>query len=94
MPNISPTVGLMVALLAALSWTACDRSVGQPQGQPQTGAGKQGYLSLPSSPCPDIFRYLFDGNEWFGMLEVPYLDTQETIKLNVLLSVQAQLTTV
>lgn len=46
------------------------------------------------SPCPDLFQYRFDGAEWYGVTELPSPQLGQTIKLNVLLSLRAQLPTV
>lgn len=50
--------------------------------------------SEPASPCPDLFQYRFDGAEWYGVTELPSPQLGQTIKLNVLLSLRAQLPTV
>lgn len=46
--------------------------------------------NLPSSPCPNVFQYKFDGNSWFGELEVasPAIEQREVILL-VSLSLRA-----
>lgn len=46
------------------------------------------------SPCPELFQYRFDGAEWYGVAELPSPQLGQTIKLNVLLSLRAQLPTV
>lgn len=46
------------------------------------------------TPCPDIFQYRYDGGEWIGMVEIPSPPLGQTIKLNVMLSLRAQLPTV
>lgn len=56
--------------------------------------GQSGYQQTPDSPCPNIFRYHYDGNEWQGIVDVPYNSLAQTIKLNVMLTVKAQLPTV
>lgn len=61
---------------------------------PELCGGQGGYQQTPASPCPDLFRYRYDGNEWHGMLEIPFASLGQTIKLNVMLSLKAQLPTV
>lgn len=56
--------------------------------------GQVGYQQTPDSPCPHLFRYHYDGNEWQGIVDVPYNSLAQTIKLNVMLTVKAQLPTV
>lgn len=46
------------------------------------------------SPCPELFQYRFDGAEWYGVAELPSPQLGQTIKLNMLLSLRAQLPTV
>lgn len=56
--------------------------------------GQNGYQQAPDSPCPHLFRYHWDGSEWQGILDVPYNSLAQTIKLNVMLTIKAQLPTV
>lgn len=46
--------------------------------------------NLPSSPCPRVFQYKFDGEEWYGELDVPSppIEHREVI-LQVSLSLRA-----
>lgn len=46
--------------------------------------------NLPSSPCPELFQYKFNGNDWYGELELPSpkIDQREVI-LQVSLSLRA-----
>lgn len=50
--------------------------------------------NLPPSPCPNLFQYMHDGNEWFGLAELPSGPLGQTTKINVMLSLGAQLPTV
>lgn len=56
--------------------------------------GQGGYQVTPDSPCPALFRYQYDGNEWQGVLDVPYNALAQTIKVNVMLTVKARLPSV
>lgn len=49
--------------------------------------------NLPQSPCPHVFEYEYDGNEWFGVITVssPRLDQKEVI-LHLALSLRASTT--
>ena len=38
------------------------------------------------SPCPNYFRYTFNGKEWFGLLAVPPLPLGRTFHMKVFLS--------
>lgn len=47
-------------------------------------------ISVPrmyTSPCPNYFRYTFNGKEWFGMLAVPSLALGKTFHMKVFLSI-------
>ena len=46
------------------------------------------------SPCPQLFQYRFDGQQWFGILEIPSPQVGQTVKLNIKMSLRAQLPTV
>lgn len=39
------------------------------------------------SPCPNYFRYTFNGKEWFGLLAVPPLPLGRTFHMRVFLSI-------
>lgn len=39
------------------------------------------------SPCPNSFRYTFNGNEWFGLMALPSKQLGKTMKIKLLLSV-------
>lgn len=46
--------------------------------------------NMPSSPCPSIFLYKFDGNKWYGELQIESPSAnQREITLQVSLSVPA-----
>jgi len=53
-----------------------------------------GQIGPEQSPCPDLFQYIFNGNEWYGIIEGPNPSTKHTIHLKVTLSLAAQLSTV
>lgn len=40
-------------------------------------------ISLPENPCPDIFKYQQDGNNTFGVLELPTPENKMEIILKV-----------
>lgn len=47
-------------------------------------------ISVPrayTSPCPNYFRYTFNGHEWFGLLAVPSLPLGRTFHMKVFMSV-------
>lgn len=48
---------------------------------------------MPISPCPKIFQYRFDGNEWFGLIAVRHPDVQ-ALQIRVTLSMRGKPTTV
>lgn len=52
-----------------------------------TGQGQQ-------SPCPDIFQYRYDGNEWSGYMEIQGPQIGQSIHLVLYLSLKARLSTV
>lgn len=49
---------------------------------------------IPLSPCPNIFIYQHDGIEWFGMTQIPSAPFGQATKLEVILSLRAQLPSV
>lgn len=49
---------------------------------------------IPETPCPALFQYDFNGNEYFGIIELPSPRIGQTVKLNVIMSLRAQLPTV
>lgn len=48
---------------------------------------------MPISPCPKIFQYRFDGNEWFGLIAVRHPEVQ-ALQIRVTLSMRGKPTTV
>lgn len=48
---------------------------------------------MPISPCPKIFQYRFDGNEWFGLIAVRHPDVQ-ALQIRVTLSMRGKPTSV
>lgn len=53
----------------------------------------QQYFDIPSSPCPQLFQYKFDGNNWIGELELPSPPIQHReVILNLVLSLRAATT--
>ncbi|SPP88756.1 serine protease gd isoform X2 [Drosophila guanche] len=48
---------------------------------------------MPISPCPKIFQYRFDGNEWFGLIAVRNPDMRQPLQLRVTLSMRGKPTT-
>lgn len=50
--------------------------------------------AIPSSPCPTIFQYKHDGIEWFGMTQIQSLPLGQSTKLQVILSLRAQIPSV
>ncbi|XP_026847142.1 serine protease gd isoform X1 [Drosophila persimilis] len=48
---------------------------------------------MPISPCPKIFQYRFDGNEWFGLIAVRNPDVRQPLQLRVTLSMRGKPTT-
>mgnify|MGYP003471444605 FL=1 len=54
-------------------------------------------ISVPRvyiSPCPNSFRYTFNGKEWFGLLALPSARLGKTMKIKLLLSVGINLKSV
>lgn len=49
--------------------------------------------NVPSSPCPNLFQYAHDGYQWFGMAQLPSVKLGQTLKVDVVLSLGAQLPT-
>lgn len=49
---------------------------------------------LPASPCPNMFQYSYDGSEWMGTIQVQGSPIGQTTKLEVMLSLRAQLQSV
>lgn len=45
------------------------------------GYSQQQFGAQPSSPCPQIFEYRYDGNDWFGVIttNAPRLNQQEVV---------------
>lgn len=39
------------------------------------------------SPCPNYFRYTFNGKEWFGLLAVPPLPLGRTFHMKIFMSI-------
>lgn len=51
--------------------------------------------NLPSSPCPNIFRYTFERSVWFGVAQVRSpVSSGKPIKLVVYLSMKVPLSSV
>lgn len=48
----------------------------------------------PQSPCPNMFQYAHDGREWIGTAQVQGSPLGQTTKLEVMLSLRAQLPSV
>lgn len=48
----------------------------------------------PESPCPNWFKYKFDGSKWIGLIEVPNVKLGPPLTLNLTLSLRARLQTV
>lgn len=42
--------------------------------------------NMYTSPCPNHFRYTYNGKEWFGLLAVPSLPLGRTFHMRVFLS--------
>lgn len=49
--------------------------------------------SVPSSPCPNIFQYAYEGNQWVGMIQLSNVQYSSELKVDVVLSLRAQLPT-
>lgn len=51
------------------------------------------YYDIPSSPCPQLFQYKYNGNDWIGEVELPSppIDHHEVI-LHITLSLKAATT--
>lgn len=53
------------------------------QQQPSKG-------DIPDSPCPQLFKYKYNGNDWYGELELPSPPIQHReVILKVVLSLRA-----
>lgn len=53
----------------------------------------QQYYDVPSSPCPQLFQYKFDGNNWIGELQLPSPPIQHNeVVLHLTLSLRAATT--
>lgn len=51
------------------------------------------HYDLPSSPCPNLFQYKYDGNNWIGELELPSPPIQHhEVVLHITLSLRAATT--
>lgn len=48
----------------------------------------------PISPCPKMFQYRFDGNEWFALLGVRNPEQGDILHLKVTLSLRGKPATV
>lgn len=48
----------------------------------------------PESPCPKIFNYQFNGNEWFALIQPQSFLAGPTITFEVTLSLRAELPSV
>lgn len=51
---------------------------------------KSQYNDIPSSPCPQLFQYKYNGNDWIGEVELPSppIEHHEVI-LHITLSLRA-----
>lgn len=50
-------------------------------------------LDIPRSPCPRLFQYKFNGNDWYGELELPSPPIQPgEIVLTLILTLRAATT--
>lgn len=54
---------------------------------------KSQYSDIPSSPCPQLFQYKYNGNDWIGEVELPSppIEHHEVI-LHITLSLRAATT--
>lgn len=51
------------------------------------------YYDIPSSPCPQLFQYKYNGNDWIGELELPSPPIQHhEVILHITLSLKASTT--
>lgn len=50
--------------------------------------------SAPVSPCPKMFQYRFDGQEWYGLLSVKDPEKGKPLHLKVALSLRGKPSTV
>lgn len=54
---------------------------------------EQQFYDTPSSPCPQLFQYKYDGNNWIGELELPSPQIQHReVVLHITLSLRAATT--
>lgn len=51
------------------------------------------FYDIPSSPCPQLFQYKYNGNDWIGELELPSPPIQHhEVILHITLSLKAATT--
>lgn len=85
----------MAAIFCLFSVTLCKLAS---QDVPESMSLSNNNQQLPSpqlinvprayiSPCPNYFRYTFNGKEWFGLLAVPPLPLGRTFHMRVFLSI-------
>lgn len=58
---------------------------------------QQQHFDIPSSPCPHLFQYKFNGNSWTGEIELPSPELpnniqQHEVVLHLTLSLRAATT--
>lgn len=53
---------------------------------------QQQYYNQPSSPCPGIFDYNYDGNSWYGVVTTnsPRYSSRALLKVQLSLRAQTQ----
>lgn len=87
----------MAAIFCLFSVTLCKlASQEAPESMSLSNNNNNPQLSSPQlinvprayiSPCPNYFRYTFNGKEWFGLLAVPPLPLGRTFHMKVLMSI-------
>lgn len=56
-----------------------------------TSSGQQN--NHPSNPCPEIFQYKFNGNEWYGVVEIPDLHLQYKHSIELIVTLYLRVST-
>lgn len=97
----------MAAIFCLFSLTLCKLANETPNILPNNIDSQQNFesvqplatvVSVPRtylSPCPETFRYTFNGNEWIGLIAVPNnKSSRKKINIQIILSVRVLIHTV
>lgn len=60
----------------------------------RVSAFQNNHNDVPISPCPDMFYYELNGNDWTGIVSLQNIQNAEFVKLNLQMTIRAKLVNV